>query len=354
MPNNFFKHNDKVYSENLNDGILVGNCFDVTLGISLPSDTGGVFPSTNDKVKAKVADVTPTQNSNLSIGDVITNNTGSSQEYRLTVYPNFNRFGGFDSVTVTGDGCTVRITEKGESSPIVNNLNYNNLSTVSQLKRLKEYDIVVTIPAHKVCTGLNFVLVTTSNDGVAKINQNNVTGLTESLNNKQNTLVSGANIKTISSKSVIGEGNLELLDEDITIDGSTPYGDNISQALFNTNVGSDILDLKGLIKTGFKVLIDVEYHYCSVYYVVIGNYKIVTLYYYYPKSINVPTGTTQLYNIPSNWRPQSNITVPYARLNMNLSTNGEISVYNGTGSTANNQYPRATFTYIVNNNDIGD
>ena len=30
MPNNFFKHDDKVYSENLNDGILVGNCFNVT------------------------------------------------------------------------------------------------------------------------------------------------------------------------------------------------------------------------------------------------------------------------------------------------------------------------------------
>lgn len=182
MPNNFFKHNDKVYSENLNDGILVGNCFDVTLGISLPVDTGDVFPSTNEKVKAKVADVTPTQNSNLSIGDVITNNTGSSQEYRLTVYPNFNRFGGFDSVTVTGDGCTVRICEKGESSPIVNNLDYNNLSNISQLKRLKEYDIVVTIPAHKVCTGLNWVFLTTSNDGVAIISQNNIDGLIDDLN----------------------------------------------------------------------------------------------------------------------------------------------------------------------------
>lgn len=182
MPNNFFKHNDKVYSENLNDGILVGNCFDVTLGISLPDNTDGVFPSTNEKVKAKVADVTPTPNSNLGVGERITNNTSSSQEYRLTVYPNFNRFGGFEKITVTGEGCSVRICEKGESNPIINNLDYNNLSNVSQLKELKEYDIVVTIQPNKSCTGLNFVFITTSNDGVVTISQNNVDGLNAALN----------------------------------------------------------------------------------------------------------------------------------------------------------------------------
>ena len=182
MPNNFFKHDDKVYSENLNDGILVGNCFNVTLGIELPVDTGGVFPNTSVKTKAKVADVTPTPNTNLDIGEIIINNTGSSQEYRLTVYPNFNRFGGFNSIAVVGDGCTVRICEKGESAPIVNNLDYNNLSNISQLKRLKEYDIVVTIPANASCTGLNFTLNTTTHDGVAIISQNNVDGLIDDLN----------------------------------------------------------------------------------------------------------------------------------------------------------------------------
>lgn len=181
MANNFFKHNDKVYAENLNDGILVGNCFDVTLAIGLPVDTGGVFPSSDLKTKAKVADVTPTPNSNLGIGESISNNTNSTQEYRLTVYPNFNRFGGFKSVTVTGEECSVRITEKGESNPIVNNLDYSNLGNVAQLKELKEYDIVITIPAQKVCTGLNFVLTTTTGDGVIIISQENVEGLIPAL-----------------------------------------------------------------------------------------------------------------------------------------------------------------------------
>ena len=91
MANNFFNDSNKAYSENLNDGILVGNAFDWTVSIGLPADNGGVFPNSSTVVKAKVADVYITPNSNLSIGSSIENSSGSSQVYRLTVYPNFNR-----------------------------------------------------------------------------------------------------------------------------------------------------------------------------------------------------------------------------------------------------------------------
>ena len=176
----FFKHGNKVYSENLNDGILVGNSFDWTVNMSLPGDTGGVFPNTTTVVKAKVADVYATPNSNLSIGETITNNAGSSQVYRLTVYPNFNRFGGFTFVSLEGDGDVI-ITEVGASAPIRNNLDYSNLGDVVELKQLKEYDIVVTIPAGGVVTGLGFGFKSSSADVTASINQSNVTGLESAL-----------------------------------------------------------------------------------------------------------------------------------------------------------------------------
>ena len=176
----FFKHGNKVYSENLNDGILVGNSFDWTVNISLPGDTGGVFPNTTTVVKAKVADVYATPNSNLSIGETITNNAGSSQVYRLTVYPNFNRFGGFTFVSLEGDGSVI-ITEKGGTSPVRNNLDYTNLGSVTELKTLKEYDIVVTIPSGGVVTGLGFGFKSSSADVTASINQSNVTGLVSDL-----------------------------------------------------------------------------------------------------------------------------------------------------------------------------
>ena len=182
MANNFFKNGDKAYSENLNDSILVGNAFNWTVNVALPTDTGAVFHNSSTVVKGKVADLSITANSNLSIGSTISNSSGSNQVYRLTVYPDFNRFGGFQSITLTGDG-TFFIANKGGTSPIVNNLDYTDLGNVPELKVLKEYDIVVTIPNNGEVTGLSFVFQSSSADVSGSINQANVDGLNSRLNN---------------------------------------------------------------------------------------------------------------------------------------------------------------------------
>jgi len=179
--NNFFKHGNKVYIENLNDSVLVGNAFSWSISIDLPTDSDGLFPTGSDVVKAKVADVYATPNSNLSIGDTISNASGSSQVYRLTVYPSFNRFGGFTFVSLEGDGSVI-ITEKGGTSPVRNNLDYTNLGNVTELKTLKEYDIVVTIPSGGEVTGLSFGFQSSTVSAEASISQANVDGLTTRLN----------------------------------------------------------------------------------------------------------------------------------------------------------------------------
>ena len=178
--NNFFKHNDKVYSENLNDSVLVGNAFSWSISIDLPTDSDGLFPAGSDVVKAKVADVYATPNSNLGIGSTIENSSGSSQVYRLTVYPNFNRFGGFTFVSLEGDGSVI-IAEKGGTSPVRNNLDYANLGNVTELKTLREYDLVVTIPSGGVVTGLGFGFQSTTGGANASISQANVAGLVDDL-----------------------------------------------------------------------------------------------------------------------------------------------------------------------------
>ena len=189
MANDFFKNGDKAYSENLNDGLLVGNAFDWTVDISLPSDTGSVFPNSSTIVKAKMADVSITPNSNLSIGSTIENNSSSSQVYRLTVYPNFNRFGGFKSISLTADsGVTFYIANKGGTSPIASNLDYSDLSSVLELKVLKEYDIVVTIPNGGEVNGLSFIFQSSSADVSGSISQSNVSGLNDRLNNIEGTV----------------------------------------------------------------------------------------------------------------------------------------------------------------------
>ena len=185
MANNFFNDSNKAYSENLNDGILVGNAFDWTVDVSLPTDTGGVFPNSSTISMAKVADVYISPNSNLSIGSTISNSSGSSQVYRLTVYPNFNRYGGFKSISVTASsGVTFYVANKGASTPIANNLDYSDLSSVPELKVLKEYDIVLTIPNGKSVSGLEFVFQSSSASVSGSISQSNVTGLSDSLASK--------------------------------------------------------------------------------------------------------------------------------------------------------------------------
>ena len=223
MANSFFNDSNKVYTENLNDGILVGNAFDWTVDVSLPTDTGGVFPDSSTIVMAKVADVYITPNSNLSIGSSIENSSGSSQVYRLTVYPNFNRFGGFKSITLDGDG-TIYIANKGATTPIANNLDYDDLGNVPELKVLKEYDIVVTIPNNKSVTGLDFVFQSSSADVSGSINQSNVAGL-------------GDRLTAIESKDTQQDGrltDLEGADENI-------FNYNLMSDYYNVNIDGNIL-----------------------------------------------------------------------------------------------------------------
>jgi len=204
LANSFFKNGDKAYAENLNDSVLVGNGFDWTLTISLPTDNGGVFPSSSDVVKGKVCDLSITPNSNLSIGSTISNSSGGSQVYRLTVYPDFNRFGGFKSISLTASsGVTFYIANKGGTSPIANNLDYTNLGNVPELKVLKEYDIVVTIPTGKSVTGLSFVLQSDGASVSASLAQSNVTGLGDSLASKVNVSDIVDNLTTDNSSKVL-------------------------------------------------------------------------------------------------------------------------------------------------------
>ena len=241
MANNFFKNGDKAYSENLNDSVLVGNAFDWTLEVALPSDTGSVFPNSNTVVKAKVCDVSISPNSNLSIGSTISNSSGSSQVYRLTVYPNFNRFGGFKSITLTADsGVTFYIANKGGTSPIANNLDYTNLSNVPELKVLKEYDIVLTIPTGKSVSGLSFVLQSSSADVTGSISQSNVTGLETSLDSKVNVSDIVDNLTTNNSSKVLSAKQGKVLN-----DGKV----NDSQKIIATS--SSPKDLNDYTVTGF-------------------------------------------------------------------------------------------------------
>ena len=238
--NNFFKHNDKVYSENLNDSVLVGNAFSWSISMDLPIDSDGLFPTGSDVVKAKVADVYATPNSNLSIGSTIENSSGSSQVYRLTVYPNFNRFGGFTFVSLEGDGSVI-ITEKGGTSPVRNNLDYSNLGNVIELKTLREYDLVVTIPSGGVVTGLGFGFQSTSASADASISQANVSGLVDDLSSLESSKADTEH--THSSMDVIESNTLPNLGiQDTATQSRVNLGVNAMVGSLSTSIANLEID----------------------------------------------------------------------------------------------------------------
>ena len=232
MANDFFKNGDKGYTENLNDSVLLGNAFDWTVNIGLPTDTGDIFPNSSTVSKAKVCDVSITPNSNLSIGSTISNSSGSSQVYRLTVYPNFNRFGGFQSISLDADsGVTFYIANKGGNSPISNNLNYTNLSNVPELKVLKEYDIVVTIPTGKSVSGLSFVLQSKPASVSGSIAMSNVTDLNTTIEKIEKIELTANNYNpTIDS-------NVTISAHFTDIDGNNISGRTVQLCLNGTSLG---------------------------------------------------------------------------------------------------------------------
>ena len=319
--NNFFKHNDKVYSENLNDSVLVGNAFSWSISMDLPTDSDGLFPSSSDVVKAKVADVYATPNTNLSIGSTIENSSGSSQVYRLTVYPNFNRYGGFTFVSLEGDGSVI-ITEKGGTSPVRNNLDYANLGNVTELKTLREYDLVVTVPSGGEVTGLGFGFQSSTASAVASISQANVSGLVDDLSS----LESGkADIMHSHTTSVVyDEAALPNIGTRVNALQSEVNG------AVDNKIGSlstSITNIMGftLVHSGASDKIRVYSNGLLVYFTMQGSFTM---------SANADTNTG---TIPSQYAPNVPITVathPSSNNKLVINDGGNIVYHNFTSSTS--------------------
>lgn len=190
---NFFKHDDKAYAENLNDAILIANAFDYEVPVNIPSMySNHHYPSNNNTYKAGVADITLISSGSLSIGDeAITNNTNSSQMLRLRIYPNFNNFYAWKKLNWTCTGAvTVNICDAGTSTSLLpsgaltNPDNETLLNGISSLQGLKEYDLLITIPVNGVLNTLSLVFVNnwnSQNRVSASISQGNVTGLEDDL-----------------------------------------------------------------------------------------------------------------------------------------------------------------------------
>jgi hypothetical protein len=334
---------------------------------------------------AKVADVYISPNSNLSIGSTISNSSGSSQVYRLTVYPNFNRFGGFKSISLTADsGVTFYIANKGGNSPIASNLDYDDLGNVPELKVLKEYDIVITIPSGKEVTGLSFVLQSSSADVSGVISQGCVDGLTGDItridskdsaqDNRLSTLETSTsdivNVNLVSSSYLVKVGlSIEgfILTATLTDingnpiknksvefkkDGVTAYTtstDNNGVARYNAYLTTggvydfSVLDKHIIIQTyGFEEIKSSQYNRYVLY---VDKARKIAILEVSLEGVNIPSGDSEyelVSFIPSEYRPPLTLNIfSHIGRNSNLilyiwGSGGTVGIANKSSSTLTN------------------
>lgn len=330
---NFFKHDDKAYAENLNDAILIANAFDYEVPVNIPSMySNHHYPSNNNTYKAGVADITLISSGSLSIGDeAITNNTNSSQMLRLRIYPNFNNFYAWKRLNWTCTGAvTVNICDAGTSTSLLpsgaltNPDNETLLNGISSLQGLKEYDLLITIPVNGVLNTLSLVFVNnwnSQNRVSASISQGNVTGLVSDLSS----LESGkADTEHTHSSSDVTESNALS-----NIGTSANATQSVINGAVDEMVGSldtSITNIMGftLVHSGASDKIRVYSNGLVVYFTMQGTFSM---------NANADTNTG---TIPSQYAPNVPITVATHPSNNNklvIQETGSLVYHNFTTTT---------------------
>lgn len=165
MNDEFFVNGDKPYAENLNDSVLLANALEFKVVVSAPQDfSTGTFIDTTTARKCGVCTIRlkETLPTGVSVtGDGYLSFTGN-KTIQFFVYPNFNQFGKWNSITwtCTEPGTTTNIkvdllTKLGDVivSDVVNG---GTLSSDVELSKLDEILVQVRSTDDCILDKLNF------------------------------------------------------------------------------------------------------------------------------------------------------------------------------------------------------
>ena len=142
----YFTDSDKPYAENLNDGLLLIDAFNVTVPVVLPDmfRNSEFSASLNTPRKAGVGIVTLVNaDSGVEIG---VNTIRGSGEVVYRVYPNFNEFYKWERILLSKTGNVSISFRDIEGNPISASVGADGfISDNSALKTLQEIDVVLTL-----------------------------------------------------------------------------------------------------------------------------------------------------------------------------------------------------------------
>lgn len=137
----YFTNNDKPFAENINDALLVSNVFDFAVNIAMPTMfSNGQFMENYTSRKCGVSIVTLLLNDGLSINNNTITGTG---KLAFKVYPNFNSFGNFRSISWIADGDIVCTIENVNGNTIAANIGNGEILNNANLKTLQEYVVIL-------------------------------------------------------------------------------------------------------------------------------------------------------------------------------------------------------------------
>lgn len=189
----YFTNEDKPYSENLNDALLLLDAFDVTVPVKMPDMfSNGEFTSNlNLARKCGVGIITLiSKGSGVTIG---TNTITGTGEVVFRVYPNFNGFYKWQSIILQKTNTVNVAFRKPDGSSISATVSSDGtISDNNALKQLLEVDLVLTLTNATISSILiNFINNHTKTDRVsalleasqlANVNGSVATGNTEAVN----------------------------------------------------------------------------------------------------------------------------------------------------------------------------
>ena len=221
----FFTNGDKPYAENLNDSLLLLDAFNVTVPVSLPDmfSNGEFNSSLNVSRKAGVSIVTlKSVDSGVTIGSDMISGTG---DVVFRVYPNFNSFYKWQSISFEKSGSVNVSFKKTDGSLINASVNDNGvISDSPALKVLQEIDVVLSLSDATVSNVLiNFVN-----------NQNNRTRTGAVLEASQiHNLIDVVypvgsiymSVNTVSPSVLFGFGVWEKIEDKFLLGSGTTYAD---------------------------------------------------------------------------------------------------------------------------------
>ena len=184
----YFRNEDKPFAENLNDALLLSNVFDLTVDIEAPKMfSNSTWVNSTSTRKCGVSLLTlkeglptgVTVETDSETGESVLTGTGT---VKLSIYPNFNSFGKYESFTWENTGSIVVNLKTTAGTTIASNISKGVIQSQSTELRTLQEIVVEIVFTNATLKSFGFVMANKQQTRYgATVGIDDVTGLDDRL-----------------------------------------------------------------------------------------------------------------------------------------------------------------------------